>query len=255
MTRVLVDMTFRKPRDHFFAQKDILHDLGEYVEKCVHSVLGPVEWVVSTNRKDLVEASSWAAKASVVEPETQLSPDSPFSCVELCAGSLSRLDSHLNGHVLYLNPLQGPLCQSRLRDTIGLGRKGQVVASVISLSVNEHPLWVEQVPARFASKESFILNRKRNGSSLRNDKAMVCAFQGSNGREISGSQHLSDVFKFDAACVYIPESVARRGFQFQEFAWCLWNRARVAEAPWFYAVPIWSMSRDSRVDIAQSSIR
>lgn len=248
MTTVLLDMTFRSSRDAFFLQPHCLGPLLRHAYDCVKDVVDmPVITCLTNKYEEMEEFFGEGTERLQKSVGDELDPG--VSWLEIGKRLFASLDDPSSGDLLYVNPLQGPLCRKRLRNTIAAGEGRLTSVSAVSMSVNEHPLWVDQLPDRYAGKTSFVLRGRRSAGSLRRNGDFVQSLQRDKGKKIEGSQNLGQVFKLDGACAYYPRPVVENGLRVDEFVWSPWVKNGDTDIPWFYAVPIWTMARTTPVRI------
>ena len=253
MTIVVIDMVFRSPRDLFFLQPHCLELLLQYTFESVADVVDEPYPVCFTNKLNQVEKAGGKRMRELLRHEDD-GLDPGLSWLEIGKKFVDSLGHLLPGDLLYLNPLQGPLCRKRMEKTIADGAGEHISVSVISMSINEHPLWVDQLPDKFKQKASFVLDNHQHQGTLRQNKAFVKLLQNGKMSEIKGSQYLGEVFKADGACVHYPAVVVENDLSFQRIIWSPWVKNDDTDVPWFYAVPIWIMARDTPVQMNNRSV-
>jgi len=246
MTLVMIDMISRSPRDLFFMQPLCLETLLQHVVDCVTDVVDDPYFACFTDKPRPVGKACGELVDRLIECE-QDELDPGFSWLEIGKRFVDLLGDTSFEEILYLNPLQGPLCRKRIKQIIAGGAGNRAVVSTVSMSINEHPLWVEQVPDKHAFKSSFVL-KGYQVKGLRQNEAFVKALQNGKDVSIKGSQNLGDVYKVDGACVYYPAAVVENELNFNELVRHQWTKNGDTDIPWFYAVPIWSMARNTPVE-------
>ena len=244
MTVVLVDITFRHPRDQFFLQPGFLETLLDHVDACVAGLPVDARTLYFTNRSKLVHESGARSDWLLTDMDDDRDPGLDWRDIIRDLLEVAKVE---DGDVLYVNPLHGPISTKRLAQTIEAGQSDRVAASAIPLAVNEHPLWVGLVHARLAARSSIILKQGEVKDSLRQNKDFLREIQNGHDSTILGSHELAQVFKCDGAVIHLPAHVVRGGLVFEELAWVPWERKDETGLPWFYSIPIWTMSRNTAI--------
>lgn len=251
MLTVVLDMTLRCPRDRFFLMDErLLADVA----------LDALDWARErdTDGETLVLRHGFTVPQAVAARASELMDGAPTRGLDPArdvTALLSFIAARLpdaEGALLYLNPFQGALTRERIEAMPLSSQPGEVHVSAIKAASNIHPLWATPVPVGKRGKSAFVLRKKEADRTLRDDAAFMKALHNGSKQPILGSQFLQKVHMLDAALV----SADCRGLRDSlPQDWSVTpvtggeTRCRDAAAmPWFYCVPVFNMSRETRID-------